>query len=42
MKSQAIQKIDDGAKAYRGSNYGNAMKDYVARIMKDFCARRKL
>ena len=41
MKSQAIQKIDDSVKAYRGNNYGNAMKDYVAGILKEFCEQNE-
>ena len=37
MKSQAIEKIQAGLKAYKGNRYGDAMKDYVAEILQDFC-----
>lgn len=39
MKSQAIAKIDAELKAYKGDRYGNAMKDYVAGVLKDFCGQ---
>lgn len=37
MKSQAIEKIKCELKAYKGDRYGNAMKNYIAEILEDFC-----
>ena len=36
MKELAIKKIETGLNAYKGDRYGQAMKDYVAGILKDF------
>lgn len=41
MKSQAIQKIDAELKAYKGDRYGNAMKDYVAGVLKEFAQQNE-
>ena len=41
MKSQAIAKIDAELKAYKGDRYGNAMKDYVAGVLKEFCEQNE-
>lgn len=37
MTKQAIEKIKAELKAYKGDKYGNAMKDYIAGILEDFC-----
>ena len=38
MKKEAIQKIKDGLKNFTsGSRYANAMKDYIAERLEDFC-----
>ena len=41
MKSQAIAKIDAELKTYKGDRYGNAMKDYVAGVLKEFCQQNE-
>lgn len=41
MKSQAIAKIDAELKAYKGDRYGNAMKDYLAGVLKEFCEQNE-
>ena len=41
MKNQAIQKIDAELKAYKGDSYGNAMKDYVAGVLREFCGQNE-
>ena len=41
MKSQAIQKIDAERAAYKGNRYGEAMKTYVAGILKEFCQQNE-
>ena len=41
MKSQAIQKIDAELKAYKGDRYGNAMKDYVSGVLKEFAQQNE-
>ena len=41
MKSQAIAKIDAELNAYKGDRYGNAMKDYVAGVLKEFCEQNE-
>ena len=35
--NEAINKIDRELKAFKGDNYTNAMKIYVAGILKEFC-----
>ncbi len=37
MKTEAITKIDEERKAYKGDRYGQVMAPYVAEILKDFC-----
>lgn len=37
MTDQAIARIDRELKAYKGDQKGNAMKDYVAGVLRDFC-----
>lgn len=41
MKTEAIQKIDKELAAYKGDRYGNAMKDYVAGTVKEFCEQNE-
>lgn len=41
MKSQAIEKINDGLGKYKGDRYGGAMKIYVAGILKEFCQQNE-
>jgi hypothetical protein len=41
MKSQAIQKIEDELGIYKGNHYGNAMKNYVAERLQDFCKQNE-
>lgn len=41
VKSQAIEKIDKELKGYAGDRYGNAMKNYVAEILKEFCGQNE-
>lgn len=41
MKSQAITKIENELKTYRGDKYGDAMKGYVADILKQFCEQNE-
>ena len=41
MKSQAIQKIDAELKTYNGDKYGNAMKSYIAGVLKEFCQQNE-
>ena len=36
MKSKAIEKIDKELATYKGDRYGNAMKDYIAGVLKEF------
>lgn len=40
-RQQAAEKIDRELKNYKGNNYGNAMKDYVAGRLKDFCEQNE-
>lgn len=37
LKSQAIQKIDSELKAYKGDRYGEAMKNKIAEVIKNWC-----
>lgn len=39
MKTEAITKIEEGQKAYKGDRYGQVMAPYVERILKDFCGQ---
>ena len=41
MKTEAITKIEDGRKAYKGNRYGQVMAPYVAEILKDFCQQNE-
>lgn len=41
MKSQAIEKINAELAAYKGDRYGQAMKEYVAGRLKEFCEQNE-
>ena len=41
MKTQAITKIEEGLKAYKGDQYGRVMAPYIAGILKDFCGQNE-
>lgn len=41
MKTEAITKIEDGRKVYKGNRYGQVMAPYVAEILKDFCTQNE-
>ncbi len=41
MKTEAITKIEEGCKAYKGDRYGKVMAPYVAEILKDFCGQNE-
>lgn len=41
MKTEAITKIEEGLKAYKGDQYGRVMAPYIAGILKDFCGQNE-
>ena len=41
MKQQAVEKLNSELKEYKGDQYGNAMKDYVGGVLREFCQQNE-